>query len=125
MTQRENPVKLHLKIKELEAEIERLKQPRKGLCMTDRQLQAVTEAIADTGLHGMPLEDCEATAKAAIEASGAKYVPMLAEALKEIGSYCHHVIVEDTPYRPRCADPDWIKRAVEQALAQLPKEYRQ
>lgn len=49
---------------------------------TNRQLKAVTEAIYENVWSHPDHDDCKIAAQAAIDASDAKYVPMLVEALK-------------------------------------------
>lgn len=65
-------------------------------------------------------EKFEDAAKAAYDASDARFVPMLVEALKRVDKKAFDYLIGDIDEKEVCR----IKTVTEQALAQLPEEYR-
>lgn len=82
--------------------------------INDRQLNAVLGAIAEH--HSGGFTEALAIANAAIEASDAKYVPMLAEALILLDKMKSGLVAFEEMFA--------VKLKVEQALASLPPELR-
>jgi hypothetical protein len=90
--------------------------------MTDRQVQAVADAIHEEcrkpyTIYGIGFMERKRLAKAAIEASDAKYVPMLVEALRKIAEARH-----PTGNGDLFASYSWLRQYACEALNSLPEE---
>lgn len=92
--------------------------------MTDRQTNAVDEAIKSSFKHNhwVTVEDCEAAAQAAIAASDARFVPELVEALQEIADQECKYGADDKPYSEVDAAIHECKEIAKEALSKLPED---